>query len=74
MTAKSGTGGFAAHGPHLQALSRRASLVAGFRAKLANKKSPLDRVAPEELEQARKEFRDFPEVAGEPISVPKRRK
>jgi hypothetical protein len=74
MAAKNGAVGFTAHEPRLQAPPRRVSLVAGFRAKLANKKSPLDNVAPEELEQARKELRELPEVIGEPLPAPRRRK
>jgi len=52
--------------------SRHAALVASFRAKLAGKRSPLDSVTAEQLEQARKECREFPEVAGEPLPAPKR--
>jgi len=54
------------------ATSRHATLVMGFRAKLSERTSPLDRVAPEQLEQARKEFREFPEVAGEPLAARER--
>jgi|GEM_PF-5822973 len=54
--------------PRFEARSGHDALVAGFRAKLAGKKSPLDSIAAEQIEQARKEFRELPEVAGEPLS------
>jgi hypothetical protein len=72
MAAKSITMGFMAARPRLEAPSRHALLVAGFRAKLAGRKSPLDSIPADQLEQARKEFRELPEVAGEPLPAPKR--
>jgi hypothetical protein len=59
-------------GLSFEAPSSHAALVAGFRAKLAGKKSPLDSIPAEQLEQARREFRELPEVAGEPLPAPKR--
>ncbi len=64
------TVGFMTREPRFEAPSRHAALVAGFRAKLAGKKSPLDSIPAEQFEQARKEFRELPEVAGEPLSAP----
>ena len=58
--------GFMTNGPFLGASCRHAESVAEFRAALAGRKSPLDSVAPAQLAQARKEFRDLPEVAGTP--------
>jgi hypothetical protein len=49
------------------------ALVASFRAELAGRRSPLDEIPAAELEQARSEFRDLPEVAGEPLPASKRR-
>jgi len=45
------------------------ALVAAFRKRLAGWKSPLDRLAPEELEEIRDEFRRIAEVAGEPLPL-----
>jgi hypothetical protein len=67
MVAKDMPAGFVTRGIRLEPPSRHAALVAEFRGKLADKKSPLDKVAPEQLAQARKEFRELPEVAGEPL-------
>jgi DNA-binding MarR family transcriptional regulator len=50
-----------------EAASRHTALVAGFRAKLAGKESPLDRIPAKQREQARREFSELPEVAGEPL-------
>jgi DNA-binding MarR family transcriptional regulator len=41
--------------------------VASFRDILASRKSPLDSIPAKQLEQARKEFRQLPEVAGKPL-------
>ncbi len=65
--------GFTTKGPLFGASSRHASGVAGFRARLADRKSPLDNVSPEQLEQARKEFRELPEVAGAPYRSVRRK-
>jgi hypothetical protein len=46
-----------------------AALVAKFRKRLAGLESPLDRLAPEELEEIRNEFRRIAEVAGEPLPL-----
>lgn len=61
---------FMARGPRSDGLSHHAALVAGFRAKLASRKSPLDSVPAEQIEQAHREFRELPEVAGEPLPAP----
>jgi hypothetical protein len=53
--------------PSEAAPSAHAALVASYRAKLAGRQSPLDRVDPEQLELARKEFSELPEVSGEPF-------
>lgn len=71
MALKRMTRSYATRGPRSEAPSRHAALVAGFRAKLEKKGSPLDSVPREQLEQARKEFRELPEVAGEPLPVGK---
>jgi len=49
------------------ALSSHVALVAGFRDTLAGTKSPLDSIPAEELEQSRREFRQLPELAGDPL-------
>jgi hypothetical protein len=50
------------------------ALVTRFRAELADRASPLEGLAPAELEQARREFRDLPEVAGMPLPNPSARR
>jgi hypothetical protein len=67
MATKGVTVGFSAHGPRVAGTSIHATLVASLRAKLSGKKSPLGSIAPEELKRAREEFREIPEVAGEPL-------
>jgi hypothetical protein len=64
--------GFMTKGPLFAASSRHGGGVAGFRAQLAGKKSPLDSVSPEQIDQARKEFRELPEVAGAPYRSTRR--
>jgi hypothetical protein len=51
----------------VEALASHAAFVAAFRETLAGRKSPLDDISAEQLEQARREFRELPEVTGEPL-------
>jgi DNA-binding MarR family transcriptional regulator len=67
MADKRMTVGPVTQGLRFEALSSHAELVAGFRATLAGRESPFDRIPAEQLEQARAEFREMPEVAGEPL-------
>jgi hypothetical protein len=67
MASKSMTRSLATAGPVLKARSPHDVLVAGFKAKLAKRASPLDNIAPQQLDEARKEFQELPEVAGEPL-------
>ncbi len=64
------TVGFITREPPTEDQSRHAALVESFRAKLAGTKSHLDSIPAGQLEQARQEFRQLPEVAGEPLSAP----
>jgi hypothetical protein len=67
MADKRTTVGIMTRGRRFVAATDHAALVAGFRAKLAGRESPLDRIPTEQREQARREFRALPEVAGEPL-------
>lgn len=72
MAGRSMTVEFMAQAPRVEAQAPHAALVAGFRTRLAGKKSPLDHVPAEQLERARAEFRELPEVAGEPLPATSR--
>jgi hypothetical protein len=72
MADKGVVAGFMTRGPPISAPSGHAELLTGFRAKLAGRKSPLESVPADRLERARKEFRELPEVAGEPLPAPSR--
>jgi hypothetical protein len=69
MTTKGVKMGFVTRGPGKAAPTAHDVLVAGYRAKLAGRQSLFDRVTPEQLELARKEFSELPEVSGEPFPV-----
>jgi hypothetical protein len=64
------TMGLATRQRRFEAPSDHAELVAGFRAKLAGTKSPIDSIPADQLELARREFHELPEVAGEPLPAP----
>jgi hypothetical protein len=51
--------------------SGHAALVALYRAKLVGIRGPFGDIAAETLDEARGVFRELPEVAGEPLAVPK---
>jgi hypothetical protein len=70
MADKGITVGFMTTGLGSEARYSRDALVAAFRGALSGLKSPLESIPAEELEQARREFREHPEVAGEPLPSP----
>jgi hypothetical protein len=74
MASKLTNVGDATSGPWFDLPSGHAALVADFRAKLAAMPGPLDRVAPEQLQQAGEAFKEMPEVAGEPLVETRRGK
>jgi hypothetical protein len=63
---------FLTRGLGLAAPSCHATLAADFRAELADKKSPLDSIRAEKLEQSRQKLGAIAEVAGEPVPTRKR--
>jgi hypothetical protein len=64
------TEGFTTREPPTEDQTRHVALVESFRAKLADTKSRLDIIPAGQLEQACQEFRQLPEVAGEPLPPP----
>ena len=71
MSAKSVARGLVVAERRLAASASHAEMVAFYREKLANMRSPLDDVSPEQRALAREEFRLLPEIAGRPLPVRK---